>query len=266
METPSIERKTLERFQLSGKVVVLTGGAGLYGRGLATDIASAGATLVIASRNLEACQKVAEEESSLGRQVVAESFDQGDEDSIQALRDRVLDRFGRIDGLVNNSVLRSMQSGVIDRAAWEASMRVNATGVYLMHEHFGRTMAEAGEGSIVNVGSIYGVVGPSLFLYEGTNMGSGCPDYYYNKSGMINMSRFYAAQYGRKGVRVNCVSPGGFFNNQPEPFLSRYCAQTFLGRMGNEVDLGGPVVFLLSDAASYVTGTNIPVDGGFTAH
>ncbi|MCX7887410.1 MAG: SDR family oxidoreductase [Verrucomicrobiae bacterium] len=90
-------------------------------------------------------------------------------------------------------------------------------------------------------------------------------DYFFRKGGMINLTPYYAASFGRHNVRVNCVSPGGFFNNQPEPFLSRYCERTFLGRMAESSDLGGPVVFLLSDAARYVTGANLPVDGGYTA-
>ena len=144
-------------------------------------------------------------------------------------------------------------------------MRVNATGVFLMTRVFGEAMCGQQSGSIVNVSSIQGTVGPSLELYEGTNMGDPPPDYFFHKAGMVNLTRYYAALYGRHGVRVNCVSPGGFFNHQPEPFLSRYCSRTFLNRMADSSDLGGPVLFLLSDAARYVTGANLPVDGGYTA-
>lgn len=172
----------------------------------------------------------------------------------------------RLDGLVNNAVARPMSSPGESTREWEESLRVNATGIYLMHRHFGPLLRESETSSIVNIGSIYGMVGPTLQLYEGTDMGSGCPDYYFNKAGMVNLTRFYAAQLGADNVRVNCLSPGGFFNNQPEPFLSRYNDQTFLKRMGNESDLGGSVVFLLSDASRYITGVNLPVDGGFTAH
>lgn len=144
-------------------------------------------------------------------------------------------------------------------------MKVNATGVYLMHRHFGKIMTGQGSGSIVNIGSMMGMVGPSPALYEDTDMGVPPPDYFFHKGGMINLTRYYASIYGTHGVRVNCLSPGGFFNNQPEPFLERYYKQTFLGRMGNDTDLGGAVVFLLSDASLYITGTNLPVDGGYTA-
>jgi NAD(P)-dependent dehydrogenase (short-subunit alcohol dehydrogenase family) len=109
------------------------------------------------------------------------------------------------------------------------------------------------------------MVGPNFSLYEGTTLGDLPPDYFFHKGGMINLTRYFAAQCGPSGVRVNCLSPGGFFNNQPEEFVRRYSAQTFLGRMGNETDLGGSVIFLLSDASAYITGVNLPVDGGYTA-
>jgi NAD(P)-dependent dehydrogenase (short-subunit alcohol dehydrogenase family) len=96
-------------------------------------------------------------------------------------------------------------------------------------------------------------------------MGDLPPDYFFHKGGMLNLTRFYAALYGGRQVRVNCVSPGGFFNQQPEAFVRRFNEHTMLGRMANSEDLGGPVIFLLSDAAGYVTGANLPVDGGYTA-
>ncbi|MFA5189207.1 MAG: SDR family oxidoreductase [Verrucomicrobiia bacterium] len=254
-----------DTFSIKDKVVVLTGGAGLFGRGLVAAIAATGTKLVIASRDVTKLERVAAEENAKGRSVVAEKLDQGDEASVLALRDRVLKRFGRVDGLVNNSVARPMKSPGAPVAAWEESMRVNATGVFLMTRAFGEVMCRQKSGSIVNIASIQGMVGPSLELYEGTNMGDPPPDYFFHKGGMINLTRFYAALFGRDNVRVNCVSPGGFFNNQPEPFLSRYCSRTFLGRMADDTDLGGPVVFLLSDAARYITGANLPVDGGYSA-
>ncbi|HPM82938.1 MAG TPA: SDR family oxidoreductase [Candidatus Anammoximicrobium sp.] len=255
----------LDQFSLNGKVVVLTGAGGLYGRGLAAALAEAGAQLVIASRNLTRLQQVAEEETARGFSVTPEPLDQGDESSVLALRDRVMARFGRIDGLVNNSVLRPMRTPDDPVAAWEESLRVNCTGVFLMTRAMGDVMCTQQSGSIVNISSIQGVVGPSLELYAGTNMGTPPPDYFFHKGGMLNLTRFYASLFGRRGVRVNAVSPGGFFNDQPEPFLTRYCEHTMLGRMADSTDLGGAVVFLLSDAARYVTGANLAVDGGYTA-
>lgn len=255
----------LDQFSLRDKVVVLTGGSGLYGRQLTAAIAEAGAKLVIASRNLPKLQQVAEEENKRGHAVSCEAFDQGDEKSILALRDRVLQKFDRVDGLVNNSVIRPMKSADDPVAAWDESLRVNATGVFLMTRAFGQEMAKRKSGSIVNIGSMMGKVGPSLDFYEGTNLGTPPPDYFFHKGGMINLTRYYASLLGTKGVRVNCVSPGGFFNHQPEPFLTKYCKRTMLGRMADEDDLGGTIVFLLSEASRYITGVNLPVDGGYTA-
>ena len=253
------------RFSLQDKVIVLTGGAGLYGRGLAHDLAATGSQLVIASRNIEALQKVADEETAAGLRVTAMQLDQGDEASVKKLRDDVLAKFGRIDGLVNNAVARPMKSP--DHVeGWIESMRVNATGLHLVTHILGHAMSPGG--SVVNIGSIQGMIGPSFELYSGTNMGSPPPDYFFHKGGMINLTRHYASVYGPRKVRVNVVSPGGIYNPekpQPEPFLGRYSSMTMLGRMARADEIGGAVVFLLSAAASYVTGVNLPVDGGYTA-
>jgi NAD(P)-dependent dehydrogenase (short-subunit alcohol dehydrogenase family) len=254
----------LDRFSLRHQVIILTGGAGLYGRGLVRDLASAGAELIIASRNIEALEKVAAEERADGHFVTAMQLDQANEASVFALRDAVLAKFGRIDGLVNNAVARPMKTPD-SLEGWVESMRVNATGLYLITHHIGKVICDQGKGSVVNIGSMQGMIGPSFELYAGTNMGVPPPDYFFHKGGMINFTRYYAALFGPKGVRVNCLSPGGFFNNQPEPFLTRYNEHTMLNRMADPEDLGGSVIFLLSDASKYITGANLAVDGGYTA-
>jgi len=261
MTTPS----SLERFSLHDKIVVLTGGAGLYGRGLSADLAAAGATTVIASRNLETCQQVADEENRKGGRVIAETYDQSCEDSIAELLRRVLDRFGRVDGLVNNAVARPAAGTRSQSEKWAQSLQINGTGLMVMHRHFGEAMAQQGGGSIVNIGSIYGMVGPHLDFYGNAPSMFPNPDYYFHKAGMVNLSRYYAALFGPQRVRVNTLSPGGFYNGQEETFVANYTRETYLGRMGDNQDLGGPVIFLLSEAARYVTGVNLPVDGGFTA-
>ncbi|HOX58948.1 MAG TPA: SDR family oxidoreductase [Candidatus Paceibacterota bacterium] len=255
----------LEQFSLQDKVVVLTGGGGLYGRQLTAALAEAGAKLVLASRNQARLQEIACAQVQRGYSVACESLDQGDEGSVLALRDKVLREFGRVDGLVNNAVLRPMKSLDAPVSAWDESLRVNATGVFLMTRAFGEAMLERRAGSIVNVGSMMGVVGPSPEFYEGTGMGTPAPDYFFHKAGMINLTRYFASVFGARDIRVNCVSPGGYFTHQPEPFLQRYNRRTMLGRMAGDTDLGGAVVFLLSDASRYVTGVNLPVDGGYTA-
>lgn len=261
MNSPSL-------FSLENRVVILTGGAGQYGRTLAFQLAASGATLWLASRNGAALEELAVELRGAGHDVQATAFDQGDEGSIGSLCETVLAKHGRIDGLVNNAVYRpNKAAGAVEPGqAWLDSLRVNAVGLYLLTRRVAEAMAAAGRGSIVNIGSIYGMVGPSLGFYEGTTMKLGLGDYFFSKGGMINLTRYFAAQFGDRGVRINCVSPGGYFNRQPEPFVERYSRATYLGRMAGPDDLGGPVVFLLSDAAGYITGANLPVDGGYTAH
>lgn len=257
---------SLDRFNLKGKIVLLTGGAGLYGRGLTRDLAEAGARLVIAARSLDKLKAVADEENARGYDVTAMQYDQGDEKSILALRDGILEKFGSIDGLVNNSVARPMKSPDAPLADWEESMRINNTGPFLMTRAFGEAMAKQGSGSIVNIGSMQGMVGPSFELYNDTDMlKHPPPDYFVHKAAMLNLTRWYAAYLGPRNVRVNCLSPGGFYNNHNPVFHERYCERTFLNRMADPADLGGAVIFLLSEASKYITGTNLPVDGGYTA-
>ncbi|MEZ5277772.1 MAG: SDR family oxidoreductase [Opitutaceae bacterium] len=259
------ERTTPELFSLAGRVIVLTGGAGLYGRGLAAQLAESGATLILAARNTGALEEVCRDEVARGHAVTCLHLDLENPPSIDALCRSVLERHGRVDGLVNNAVARPMKGPDDDLASWEISMRINATGLFAISRCFGDVMAAQGSGSMVNIGSIQGMVGPDLSLYEGLGMQT-VPDYFFHKGGMENLTRYFASVYGRRGVRVNCVAPGGFFNKQPPAFLERYNRKTFLGRMAGPRDLGGAVVFLLSDAAAYITGANLPVDGGYTAN
>lgn len=254
----------LESFQLNGKVAVVTGGAGLFGRQIAEALAEAGARTFMASRNLEKLQAQADVFRSAGLDVTALPLDQAKEESIQALLARVCELAGRVDVLVNNAVLRPMADWDSPAADFQKSMEVNATGVMLMIRTFGEHMAAHGGGSIIDIGSIQGMVGPDYTLYEGLGWGSP-PDYFFHKSGMLNLTRYAAARLGPRGVRVNTVSPGGFFNHQDPRFLERYNARTFLGRMAGDQDLKGVIVFLASEASAYVTGANIAVDGGYTA-
>jgi NAD(P)-dependent dehydrogenase (short-subunit alcohol dehydrogenase family) len=172
-----------------------------------------------------------------------------------------------VDGIVFNAVSRPMAKMGDALAAWKASMETNATGFFATVRAFGDAMAAKGSGSIVNIASMQGMVGMNPWLYEGTSM-TAPPDYFFHKGGMINLTRFLASHYGPQGVRVNVVSPGGIYNPekpQAPGFLERYAKTTMLGRMAEAREIGGAVVFLLSDASTYITGVNLPVDGGYTA-
>lgn len=257
----------LDLFSLQGKVALVTGGAGLYGRQIVAALAEAGAETYVASRNLDACEARAAEHKGRGENVTALQYDQADEASILALRDEILARSGKIDVLVNNSVARPMKNGYLsDASTFAESMQVNATGLFVITRAFGYAMAERENGSIINMGSIQGVVGPDPTIYRGTSMSGWYPDYFFHKGGMINFTRFIASYYGAKNVRCNCVLPGGLrTESHPEAFVRQYSDRTFLGRLASDTDLKGIIVFLASDASAYITGANIPVDGGYTA-
>lgn len=211
----------LEMFSLKGKVALVTGGAGLYGQQIVTALAEAGAKTYVASRNLEVLEKLAGEYRSQGWDVTALQYDQAEEDTILKLRDEIKKRSGKIDVLVNNSVLRPMKKGYQDDAATFAeSMKVNATGLFVITRAFGDMMAEQSNGSIINVGSIQGMIGPDPFIYQGTEMSGWYPDYFFHKGGVINFTRFIASYYGSRNIRCNCISPGGFWTEKmPEAFV-----------------------------------------------
>ncbi len=258
--------KVLDSFSLMGKVALVTGGAGKYGKQIAGALAEAGAVTYMASRNLEALEKEAKEHREKGYDVTALQYDQAEEESIIALKDEILRRSGRIDVLVNNAVARIIRGWDEEGEKFDRSLKVNATGLFLMCRAFGEEMSKQNGGSIINIGSIYGMVGYDPGIYEGTDMKMGGPAYCFEKGGMINFTRLIGSYYGKNNVRCNCISPGGFGTpSLNEVFHDRYRKKTFLGRMANETDLKGIIVFLASDASLYVTGANIPVDGGYTA-
>lgn len=256
----------LDSFSLAGKTALITGGAGIVGKQIVRAVAESGAHTYVASRNVASLETLAEEFSQEGLTIHPRQVDQGDEASIHALRDAILAERPGVDVLVNNAVLRPMKGYDDGPESFDASMRVNATGLFLITRAFGDAMAAQGAGSIINIGSMMGMIGPEPANYANTNMSGWYPDYFFHKGGMINFTRFIASYYGSRDVRCNCLSPGGFqTENHPEVFVRQYNERTCLGRMANASDLMGSVVFLASDASRYITGANIPVDGGYTA-
>ncbi len=252
---------------LAGKRVVQWGASGLLGRALARGLVTAGAEVILVSRETTRPDSLPAAPSPGPGTLAFEQADLGHEASIHALRDRLMARHGRIDGFVYNAVARPMRSMEDDLATWRESMEVNATGLFAASRVFGDAMAAAGRGSIVMIASIQGMVGHQPSLYEGTALTSR-PDYFFHKAGMLNLTRYLASHYGTRGVRVNTVSPGGIYDPatpQQADFIARYNPLTMLGRMADASEITGSVAFLLSDAATYVTGINLPVDGGYTA-
>ena len=252
-------------FDLSGKTAVVTGGSGLYGRQMVESLAFAGAEVYTASRNLEANEDYAKKMRDMGLSVYAGRIDQGDEESIKSFLAGIKKDGKKVDILVNNSVLRTMRSVDDPAEKFDESMHVNATGIFMISRAFGDHMAENGGGSIINIGSYMGILGPDDTLYKDTEMTGFIPDYFFHKGGMNNFTRFLASYYGPKNVRCNILNLGGFYNGQDDIFVERYNERTFLKRMANETDIMGAIVFLASDASAYITGSAISVDGGYSA-
>jgi NAD(P)-dependent dehydrogenase (short-subunit alcohol dehydrogenase family) len=257
----------LDRFSLNGRVALVTGGAGpLFGSSISSALAEAGATVVTASRTLESNLDYAASLRAAGWDAHGMALDICDPASITALRNGVLERFGRLDVLVNSALTREGHAGGFEEqtaAHWTAAAQGDMTGLFLLCQAFAPEMARRGRGSIINIASIYGVVSNDPTLYEGTDMRQP-PTYPFVKGGMLQFTRYLAAYLGKSGVRANCISPGGYFNHQPEAFVRRYSERVPLGRMMDHDDLKGAVVFLASDASSYITGENLMVDGGWT--
>jgi NAD(P)-dependent dehydrogenase (short-subunit alcohol dehydrogenase family) len=256
----------MDLFRLDGKVAIVTGGAGLYGRHIVRALAEAGATVVTASRDTAAGDAFAQTLQAEGLKVEAERCDLAEEIEILALRGTVLEKHGKLDVLFNNSVARG--GGDLRTATaetWESVMRVNSRGLFLACKILSEPMQQQRSGSIVNIASIYGMVGPTYSIYEGTKMQNSV-DYAFAKGGMIQMTRYLASFLAPYNVRVNALSPGGYWTkDMPETFVENYSRNTPLGRLADDDDIKGPAVFLASEASRYVTGQNLAVDGGWTA-
>jgi len=256
----------LDCFRLDGKVALVTGGTGFVGAPISRALAEAGATVVIASRNLAKCRAFSAELAGESLDAEGLALDLASESSIRALRDHIIERHDRIDILFNNSVARA--GGDLDQMTpqqWEATMKVNSTGIFLACQIFSEPMRARRQGSIINVASIYGIVGPTFSIYKGTQVTNPI-NYSFAKGGLISLTRYLASFLAPYQVRVNCLSPGGFKNDDTPPqFAANYGHQTPLGRMAEEEDIKGPALFLASDASRYITGQNIVVDGGWTS-
>ena len=255
----------LDKFSLKGRIALVSGGAGpLFGSSISEALAEAGATLISASRSLERNLEFAEKLRRQGYEAHALQLDITSTESIAELQAQVLDRFGRLDVLVNSAVV-ARGGGFEEQTPdyWDFSAQGNMVGLFSMCKAFVPGMVAQGRGSIINISSIYGVVANDPTLYEGTDMKQP-PDYTFVKAGMINFTRYLANYYGKRGVRANCLCPGGYHNEQPGPFLENYLKRCPIGRMLDNEDIKGAAVFLASDASAYITGATLMVDGGWT--
>ncbi|OAZ03112.1 SDR family oxidoreductase [Flavobacterium succinicans] len=241
---------------LKDKIIIVTGGSGLLGREIVKNLEGKGAIAINADISVETDFK----KHTL-------SVDITSEQSIVIALKTVVDFYGKIDGLVNNAYPRTKDWGTkfedIIYESWKKNVDMQMNTIFLFIQKIIPELLKS-KGSIVNMTSIYGVVGNDLTIYENTSINTAAP-YSAIKGGVINFTRYLASYYGRQGVRVNCVSPGGIFDNQHETFVANYEKKVPMGRMGNPDDIAPAVSFLLSDEAKYITGQNLIVDGGWTA-
>lgn len=266
-------------FSLNKKTAIVTGACGLIGTKHCEALAQVGANVVVADLDTDKCQILANNlPKQTDQQHLGIGLDVTDAASLSVARDAILKQYGSIDVLVNNAAINDMFENPLLAAEqsmfenyplqmWQRALDVNVTGVFLCSQVFGTQMATQGKGSIINIASTYGIVGPDQSIYidpSGKQTFYKSAAYPATKGAVIGFTRFLAAYWGKKGVRVNTLSPGGVENNQNEWFVDNYSQKTALKRMAKADDYQGALIFLASDASSYMTGANLVVDGGWT--
>ena len=270
-----------ELFRLDGRVALVTGGAGLLGARYCGALLEAGGRVVIGDLDGQRARQLAAEldpERALGV-----GLDVADEASVADVVERAVGRFGRLDILVNNAALTVRGGGerllqdyfapfeTYPRAVWDLAVSVNLTGMVLCAQAAGRQMLRQGGGVVVNIASTYGVVAPDQRLYEGvkspyTGVGFNTPvSYAVTKTAVLGLTRYLATYWGRQNIRVNALTPHGVYDNHDETFVRNFAYRSPLGRMARNDEYRGALLFLVSDASSYMTGANLVVDGGWTA-
>ena len=273
--------KIQEKFDLTGRVAVVTGGVGLLGAEFCRTLAEAGAAVAVVDLNESASQAVAESLTKSGYKSLSVPADITQPESVNAVVESVLSAFGRIDVLVNSAALDpkfdpdAVNKGITPGAfedypldLWNAALDVNLTGMFLMTQACVRLMIDQGKkGSIINICSTYGLNGPDQRIYvkEGKRVAFKPVYYTVTKAGVMGFTKYLAAYYAETEIRVNALTPGGVFNNHEDYFVNNYSAKTILGRMAKKDEMNGALLFLASDASSYMTGNNVVVDGGWTA-
>ncbi len=261
-------------FSLDGKTAIVTGAGGLLGKQHCIALAEAGSHVIAAD-----IDRLNEEQfpEDIHDKLSIVKLDVTDTASLSSVRERIVSQFGGIDIMVNNAAINDMvekrdnhiQGTFEDYPLylWKKVLEVNVTGVYLCCQYFGNIMEKKSSGTIINIASTYGVVAPDQSLYikkNGDRLMYKSPVYPTSKGAIIQFTKYLAAYWAQKNIRVNCISPGGVFADQDQDFVDNYIRKTPMGRMAQNDDYKGTLVFLASDASSYMTGANIIVDGGWT--
>jgi len=274
--------KIQEKFDLTGRVAVVTGGIGLLGSEFCRTLAEAGAAVAVVDLNGEKCLADAAQLVSAGYRAIGINVDITDPVSVNAMVEKVVTSFGRLDVLVNSAALdpkfdpdavsRGIAPGKFEEyplEQWNAALNVNLTGTFLVTQAcVKRMIAQGKKGSIINICSTYGLNGPDQRIYRKPDGSQPAfkPVYYtVTKAGIVGFTKYLAAYYMETEIRVNMLTPGGVFNNHDDTFVKNYSAKTIIGRMAHKDEMNGALLFLASDASTYMTGNNVVVDGGWTA-
>ena len=264
------------QFNLKDKVAVVTGAGGLIGKNLCIALSNAGASVVACDINIG---KIADLKDYLSHDSILTVVDVSQKESIEKLKEHILFIYDQIDVIVNSAAINDVYSSdesLIEQTKfenyslemWEKSFKVNVTGTFLVCQILGTELAKRKSGSIINISSSYGIVAPDQSIYqdeEGNQKFYKSPSYPAGKGAVIMLTKFLASYWGEKNIRVNCISPGGVEDSQDANFIKNYKSKTQLKKMAKPDDFNGAVVFLASEASSYMTGTNLIVDGGWTA-
>jgi len=256
---------------MSDRVVVLTGAGGLLGSQYAEGLSQSGANVVLADIDFSRCKKLANE---LSKKYHVKSFpikvDISNKKSVQNMVKQILQKYSRIDVLINNAAyqgndkIRKTKFIDLPLSIWDKAISVNLTGMFLCCQEIGKVMEKQNHGVIINISSTYGIVAPDQRIYG--NSGQNAAVFYsVTKSAVLNLTRYLASYWQGKGIRVNTLTPGGVEKGQEPKFVKNYSEKTMLGRMAKKDEYVGAILFLSSDASSYMTGSNLIVDGGWTA-
>jgi NAD(P)-dependent dehydrogenase (short-subunit alcohol dehydrogenase family) len=266
----------IDKFRLDGQTAVVTGACGILGRHFCAGLAEAGASIVAIDVNREQLDALEAELAKGGTRCVGYVCDVGSREQVIATIAKAIEAFGRLHILLNNAASKSSN---LDRffdtvtdyteETWREVMSVNMDGVFWMAQAVGSHMASHGGGSIVQTASIYGAVAPDQSIYDGSfylgRQINSPPVYSASKAGVLGLTKYLAAYWAKQGVRVNALIPGGVASGQNDEFAKRYSARVPMARMAKAEEMVGAVIYLASDASSYVTGQSIAVDGGLTA-
>ena len=258
-------------FDLSNRVIVITGAAGLLGTQYAYGLSQSGANVVLADLNETKCKSLEKKiKKKFSTKPMSIKLDLTKKESILSMTSSILKKYSKIDVLINNAAyqgnpkIRSSGFENLELETWNQAIDVNLTGVFLCCQSIGKQMIKQKSGNIINIASTYGLVGPDQRIYGKSGQNSAI-FYAATKSAILNLTRYLATYWEGKGIRVNTFSPGGVENKQDPDFIKKYSKKTPLGRMAKKDEYVASMVFLASDASSYMTGSNLIVDGGWTA-